>query len=77
MLKGNPETEGVYYHRPPVLVDLFYLISAHAKFRSEAERILGWLMLSLNHSHSSYLSTQTIYSSEWDGGGFPRSSLQS
>ena len=27
MLKGDPATEGVYYHRPPVLVDLFYLIS--------------------------------------------------
>ena len=50
MLKGDPETEGVYYHRPPVLVDLFYLIAAHAKFRSEAERILGWLMLSLNEA---------------------------
>ena len=33
-----------------MLVDLFYLISAHAKFRSEAERILGWLMLSLNEA---------------------------
>ena len=49
-LEGSPEEEGAYLHRPPVLIDLFYLITAHAKFRSEAERLLGWLMLSLNEA---------------------------
>ena len=49
-LEGSPEEEGAFLHRPPVLIDLFYLVTAHAKFRSEAERLLGWLMLSLNEA---------------------------
>jgi hypothetical protein len=40
----------VYFHRPPVLLDLFYLIGVHSKFRSDAERLLGWLMLRLNEA---------------------------
>lgn len=40
----------VYFHRPPVLVDLFYLIMVHSKFRSDAERLLGWMMLRLNEA---------------------------
>jgi hypothetical protein len=48
-VKDDPEKGGeVYFHRPPVLLDLFYLISVHSKFRSDAERLLGWLMLRLN-----------------------------
>ncbi len=43
----NPERE-VYYHRPPMCLDLFYLVSCHAKHRSDAERLLGWLLLTLN-----------------------------
>ncbi|MBM74964.1 MAG: hypothetical protein CMK59_06165 [Proteobacteria bacterium] len=49
-LQGSSEEEGAYLHRPPVLIDLFYLVTAHAKFRSEAERLLGWLMLALNEA---------------------------
>jgi hypothetical protein len=37
-----------FYHRPPVLMDLHYLICVHAKFRSDAERLMGWVLLTLN-----------------------------
>ncbi|MCB9776960.1 MAG: DUF4255 domain-containing protein [Alphaproteobacteria bacterium] len=47
----SPEEGGeVYYHRPPMLLDLFYLISVHSKFRSDAERLLGWVLLRLNEA---------------------------
>jgi hypothetical protein len=50
-VKDDPEKSGeVYYHRPPVLLDLFYLISVHSKFRSDAERLIGWLLLRLNEA---------------------------
>jgi hypothetical protein len=50
-VKDDPEKSGeVYFHRPPVLLDLFYLISVHSKFRSDAERLLGWLLLRLNEA---------------------------
>ena len=50
-LGTEPEDGGeVYYHRPPVLVDLFYMLMVHSKFRSDAERLLGWLMLRLNNA---------------------------
>lgn len=47
----EPEDGGeVYYHRPPLLLDLFYLISVHSKFRSDAERLIGWVLLRLNEA---------------------------
>lgn len=50
-VNDDPEEGGeVYYHRPPILLDLFYLVMAHSKFRSDAERLLGWLVLRLNES---------------------------
>ena len=39
---------GVFYQRPPLILDVFYLIAGHAKFRSDAERLLGWTLLTLN-----------------------------
>ncbi len=43
------EVEGEsFYHRPPVLMDLHYLVCVHAKFRSDAERLLGWVLLTMN-----------------------------
>lgn len=36
------------YERPPVHLFLYYFVAVHAKFRSEAERLLGWSMLRLN-----------------------------
>ena len=49
-MKDEPATGNVYYHRPPVLIDLFYLMMVHSRFRSQAERLLGWLMLRLNEA---------------------------
>lgn len=50
-VKDDPEKGGeVYYHRPPVLLDLFYLISVHSKFRSDAERLMGYVLLRLNEA---------------------------
>jgi hypothetical protein len=50
-VKDNPEEGGeVYYHRPPILLDLYYLMSVHAKFRTDAERLMGWLLLRLNEA---------------------------
>ncbi len=50
-LKDDPEKGGeVYFHRPPLLLDLHYLISVHSKFRSDAERLLGWVLLRLNEA---------------------------
>lgn len=47
----DPEAGGeVYYHRPPLLLDLFYLLGVHSKFRSDAERLTGWLLLRLNEA---------------------------
>ena len=40
----------VYYERPPIYLNLYYLIGVHSKFRSDAERLLGWLLLRLNEA---------------------------
>ena len=52
-VKGNDSSassdeEQLFYHRPPLLMDLFYLIAVHSKFRSDAERLLGWVMVALH-----------------------------
>ncbi len=48
---GNPEDSApVYYHRPPLMLELFYLVTVHSKFRSDAERLLGWVLLRLNEA---------------------------
>jgi len=50
-VKSDGETEGeVFFHRPPLLLDLFYMVMVHSKFRSDAERLLGWSMLTLNEA---------------------------
>lgn len=50
-LGSDPEQGGeVYYHRPPILLDLFYLLMVHSKFRSDAERLIGWLLLRLHNA---------------------------
>ncbi len=50
-VQSTPEDGGeVYYHRPPLLLDLFYLVMVHSKFRTEAERLLGWTLLRLNEA---------------------------
>ena len=42
--------DGLYYERPPIYLDVHYLIAVHSKFRSDAERLLGWLMLRLHEA---------------------------
>ena len=32
------------------MMDLFYMLSFHSKFRSDGERLLGWLLLRLNEA---------------------------
>lgn len=50
-VNDDPEDGGeVYFHRPPVLMDLYYLIMAHSKFRSDAERLIGWVVLRLHEA---------------------------
>jgi len=50
-VNDDPEDGGeVYFHRPPVLMDLYYLLMAHSKFRSDAERLLGWTVLRLHEA---------------------------
>jgi hypothetical protein len=49
-VKGTGKSGEVYYHRPPLLLDLFYLLAVHSKFRSDAERLLGWMLLRLNEA---------------------------
>jgi len=51
IVTGDPEDGApIYYHRPPLILDLFYLITAHARFRSDAERLLGWTILRLHEA---------------------------
>ncbi len=50
-VKGDDAEAGeLYYHRPPLLMDLYYLIAVHSKFRSDAERLLGWVMVALHEA---------------------------
>lgn len=52
---GEKNVEQVYYERAPLYLNLFYLIAVHSKFRSEAERLLGWVMMRL------YDATHLVY----------------
>lgn len=38
------------YERPPLYLDLYYMIATHAKFRSDAERILGHVLMRLHEA---------------------------
>jgi hypothetical protein len=46
----KPEDSVIYYEWPPLYVDLYYMISVHSKFRSDAERLLGWAMVKLHQA---------------------------
>lgn len=43
------------YERPPLYLDLYYMVATHAKFRSDAERILGHVLMRL------YEATHLLY----------------
>lgn len=45
---SNRSAEQIYYERAPLYLNLFYLIAVHSKFRSDAERLLGWLLMRLH-----------------------------
>ena len=49
-MNSSAEEGNVYMHRPPLLIDLYYLITAHAQFPSETAKIIGWLLLRLNEA---------------------------
>ena len=51
-----PTPEGtVLYERPPLMMQAYYMVSVHSRFRSEAERLLGWVLLRLSEaSHLIY-----------------------
>lgn len=49
-LQENAGVEQVFYERPPLYLDLYYMISVHSKFRSDAERLMGWLLLRLHEA---------------------------
>ena len=46
----KPEDSVIYYEWPPLYVDLYYMIAVHSKFRSDAERLLGWAMVKLHEA---------------------------
>ncbi len=49
-IEGEAVGEALYYERPPIYLDLHYLIAVHAKFRSDAERLMGWVLLRLHEA---------------------------
>jgi hypothetical protein len=50
VIGDDPETARRFFERPPLYLDYYYLIAAHSKFRSDAERLLGWVLLRLNEA---------------------------
>lgn len=55
--KVNSKTDDdtALYERPPLYLDLHYLIATHSKFHSDAERLMGWVLLRL------YEATHLVY----------------
>ena len=51
----NKTPDNVYYERAPLYLNVFYLIGVHSKFRSEAERLMGWVLMRL------YDATHLVY----------------
>ncbi len=49
-VRGPGDQVEYFWERPPLYLDLHYLIAVHSKFRSDAERLLGWLLLRLNEA---------------------------
>lgn len=45
-----PGTERIYLERPPIYLDVFYLLAVHSKFRSDAERLLGYCILQMHEA---------------------------
>ena len=49
------EDHTLYFERAPLYLDLFYFIAVHSKFRSDAERLFGWVLMRL------YDATHLVY----------------
>jgi hypothetical protein len=50
-LKNKANAEIIYYERPPIYLDLYYMVMVHSKFRSDAERLMGWVLLRLHEAN--------------------------
>jgi hypothetical protein len=48
--QGILDPKEVYWERPPLYLELHYLIAVHSKFRSDADRLLGWWLLRLHEA---------------------------
>ena len=46
----DPDNSSLYYEWPPLYLELYYMISVHSKFRSDAERLMGWVIMRLHHA---------------------------
>jgi hypothetical protein len=53
--KTRVSTDQIYYERAPLYLNVFYMIGVHSKFRSDAERLLGWVLTRL------YDATHLVY----------------
>lgn len=49
-VKNAEGVEEHFYERPPIYLELSYLIAGHSKFRSDTERLLGWILLRLHEA---------------------------
>jgi hypothetical protein len=47
---SDPATARHFYERPPLYLDLYYLVAVHAQHRRDAEKLLGWVLLRLNEA---------------------------
>lgn len=54
---GDPESVDAehFLQRAPLYLDVHYLVATHSKFRSDAERLAGWVLLRLHEA------TQLVY----------------
>ena len=48
LMQAREDHSTVLYERAPLYLEVYYLVSVHSRFRSEAERLLGWVMMRLN-----------------------------
>ncbi|MBX2796033.1 MAG: DUF4255 domain-containing protein [Myxococcales bacterium] len=47
---SNEIDEDLLFERPPLFLHLYYLLSVHSRFRSEAERLMGFTLMRLNEA---------------------------
>lgn len=48
--EGDSGELKIYYERAPLYLNLYYLICVHSKFRSDAERLMGYAMLRMSEA---------------------------